>query len=88
MTDTRWIQQASAGWVIDASVTMPWLVADEAAPFKELRLFACARRKDGAGVLGLSKGRGFQASPTLALARHRAPRRLTMRCAVCLNCPT
>jgi len=26
---------ASAGWVIDASVTMPWFFADEATPFTE-----------------------------------------------------
>jgi predicted nucleic acid-binding protein len=27
--------QASPGWVIDASVTMPWFFADEATPFTE-----------------------------------------------------
>ena len=28
-------QQPASGWVIDASVTMPWFFADEATPFTE-----------------------------------------------------
>ena len=28
-------EQATAGWVIDASVTMPWFFPDEATPFTE-----------------------------------------------------
>ncbi len=33
-------EQATAGWVIDASVTMPWFFADEATPFTEALLDA------------------------------------------------
>jgi predicted nucleic acid-binding protein len=31
----RFADQATAGWVIDASVTMPWFFPDEATPFTE-----------------------------------------------------
>ena len=31
--ERAWPKPVSAGWVIDASVTMPWFFADEATPF-------------------------------------------------------
>ena len=36
----RSLDQAAAGWVIDASVTMPWFFPDEATPFTERLLDA------------------------------------------------
>ena len=35
MSEQPSIDSASAGWVIDASVTMPWFFPDEATPFTE-----------------------------------------------------
>jgi predicted nucleic acid-binding protein len=40
MTDTQVANPTAAGWVIDASVTMPWFFADEATPFTERLLDA------------------------------------------------
>lgn len=39
-TGPRSPDQATAGWVIDASVTMPWFFPDEATPFTERLLDA------------------------------------------------
>ena len=37
-------EQATAGWVIDASVTMPWFFPDEATRFTERLLDAQGER--------------------------------------------
>ena len=39
-TGPRSSDQAGAGWIIDASVTMPWFFPDEATPFTERLLDA------------------------------------------------
>ncbi|MFN7643708.1 MAG: hypothetical protein ACK5PW_11625 [Burkholderiales bacterium] len=35
MIKSRPSTETSVGWVIDASVTMPWFFSDEATPFTE-----------------------------------------------------
>ena len=56
-----------AGWVIDASVTMPWFFPDEATPFTEALLDALGTQQVSYQISARRGGQNSAASGTLTV---------------------